>query len=60
MNLPSIKITLPLLFALWCAGAYLAGMTPLLVYPALWAGVGLLFAGLHVMLKGKRSHPPAN
>ncbi|MEM6330904.1 MAG: hypothetical protein AAF790_11720 [Planctomycetota bacterium] len=49
MSLPSIRVSLPLLFVGWCAGAYFAGMWPLLVYPALWAALSLgLFVGVRV------------
>ena len=42
--LPSIKVMLPLLFLLWCGGAYWAFQSPvMLIYPAMWAAVGVLF-----------------
>ena len=53
MILPSIKITLPLLFALWLVGAYLANMTALWAYPAMWAAVAAVFFGLHLATSGK-------
>lgn len=49
MSLPSIKIALPLLFVLWLAGAYAAGMTALWAYPAMWAAVAAGFGLLHVV-----------
>lgn len=53
MSLPSIKITLPLLFVLWLVGAYLAGMTALWAYPAMWAAVAAVFGVLHIVTSGK-------
>ncbi|MEM9186414.1 MAG: hypothetical protein AAGB00_07965 [Planctomycetota bacterium] len=45
MPLPSIKTSLPILVVAWLVGAWLAGMGPLLLYPAMWLGVaGLLYA----------------
>ena len=42
--LPDIKITLPLLILLWCAGAVWAFGSPvMLAYPAMWLAVGALF-----------------
>lgn len=42
--LPDIKIALPLLFVLWCVGSVVAMESPvMLVYPAMWAAVALLF-----------------
>lgn len=55
MSLPSIKVTLPLLFVLWCVGACLAGMWPLLAYPVMWAAVGGLLYGLHVATGSKET-----
>ncbi|MEM1305177.1 MAG: hypothetical protein AAGG46_09785 [Planctomycetota bacterium] len=52
MALPSIKITLPLLFVLWLAGAYAAGMTALWAYPLMWGGVAAVFGALHVATTG--------
>ncbi len=58
MKLPGIHISLPVIFVLWCVGAYLAGMTPLLLYPAMWAAVGVVFLGLGAVLKGRPVAPP--
>ncbi|MEQ8848118.1 hypothetical protein [Botrimarina sp.] len=42
--LPDIKIALPILFVLWCAGSLWAMQSPvMLIYPAMWVAVGLLF-----------------
>ncbi|TWT97059.1 hypothetical protein Pla108_28360 [Botrimarina colliarenosi] len=42
--LPDIKISLPVLFVLWCAGGYWAMNGPvMLAYPAMWLGVAVLF-----------------
>lgn len=42
--LPDIKISLPILFLIWCGAAYaLMGGPVMLAYPAMWAGVALLF-----------------
>ncbi|QDU88156.1 hypothetical protein Pla175_15270 [Pirellulimonas nuda] len=57
MKLPGIHISLPVIFVLWCGGAYLAGMTPLLLYPAMWMAVGLVFLALGAVLKGKPAAP---
>jgi hypothetical protein len=42
--LPDIKVTLPVIFVVWCVGVVLAfdGWV-LLAYPAMWGCVGLLF-----------------
>ena len=43
--LPDIKISLPILFVLWCGFGYWAmGQNPvMLAYPAMWGAVVLLF-----------------
>lgn len=42
--LPDIKIALPILFLLWCGLGYWAMQGPvMLAYPAMWAGVAVLF-----------------
>ncbi|TWT43249.1 hypothetical protein [Botrimarina hoheduenensis] len=42
--LPSIKISLPILFLLWCAaGFWKMGGPVMLAYPAMWLGVAVLF-----------------
>ena len=53
--LPSIKVALPLLMILWAVGAWWADMWPLLLYPAMWAAVGLLFLGIHATTGAKQS-----
>lgn len=60
MILPSIKITLPLLFVLWLVGAYLADMTALWAYPAMWAAVGAVFFALHLATSGNSASAPAS
>lgn len=51
--LPDIKITLPLIFILWCVGVFIAfdGWV-LLAYPAMWGAVGLVFFVMQ-MVAGK-------
>ncbi|MEO1497275.1 MAG: hypothetical protein AAFV43_09010 [Planctomycetota bacterium] len=42
--LPSIKVSLPILFVLWCAVAFwkMNGLV-MLAYPAMWLSVAALF-----------------
>lgn len=52
--LPDIKISLPILFVLWCAGGYWAMHGPvMLAYPAMWAGVAGLFLVISKLLAPK-------
>ena len=42
--LPDIKLSLPIIFVVWCAAAWLAFDGPvMLAYPAMWLVVGLAF-----------------
>ena len=42
--LPDIKISLPLIFVLWCiAAVYAFKSWVMLAYPAMWATIGVLF-----------------
>lgn len=42
--LPSIKISLPILFVLWCVVGFWKMEGPvMLAYPAMWLGVAALF-----------------
>jgi len=41
--LPSIKISLPVIFVLWCVGGVWAMGPKILAYPALWAAVAAVF-----------------
>lgn len=42
--LPSIRVSLPLLLILWCGTSIWAFESPvMLIYPAMWIGVGVLF-----------------
>ncbi|QDT00186.1 hypothetical protein [Adhaeretor mobilis] len=51
MQLPSLKVSIPVIFIAWCvAGVMLRGPV-MLAYPAMWLGVAALFGVLHVMLK---------
>jgi len=51
MQLPSLKVSIPVIFALWClAGVMLRGPV-MLAYPAMWFGIAALFGILHVILK---------
>ncbi|QDT70117.1 hypothetical protein MalM25_30620 [Planctomycetes bacterium MalM25] len=58
--LPDIKISLPILFVLWCGFGYWAmGQNPvMLAYPAMWAAVVLLFFAV-TKLAGPASADPA-
>jgi hypothetical protein len=58
MKLPSLKVSLPLIFLCWCLVGVQVHGTVLLAYPAMWAGVGLFFWGLHLLLKPPRSATP--
>lgn len=50
MKLPSLKVTLPLLFLLWCiVGVWIHGLV-ILAYPMMWLVVGLVFLGMHYYL----------
>ena len=51
--LPDIKISLPILLVLWCLGGYWAmnGLV-MLAYPAMWAGVAVLFLVVSKVLGG--------
>lgn len=51
MKLPSLKFSLPFIFACWCIAGSLTHGSVILAYPAMWAVVGLFFYGLHVMTK---------
>lgn len=45
--LPDIKISLPIIFILWCVAAVFAFKSwVMLAYPIMWAVVGLLFFAL--------------
>lgn len=42
--LPDIKISLPIIFLVWCVAAWVAFDGPvMLAYPAMWLAVGLAF-----------------
>lgn len=57
MQLPSLKVSIPVIFVLWCvAGVMLRGPV-ILAYPAMWAAVALLFGVLHVLLKQDEEEP---
>lgn len=42
--MPDIKVSLPILFVLWCGLGYWAMQGPvMLAYPVMWLGVAILF-----------------
>ena len=51
MKLPSLKVALPLIFLVWCIVGVLVHGWVMLAYPAMWAGVGLFFWVLHLLLR---------
>jgi len=53
--LPDIKISLPVLFLLWCVSAWIAfdGYV-MLIYPAIWAVVGAMFFAVDRALTAQR------
>lgn len=57
MQLPSLKVSIPVIFVLWCvAGVILRGPV-ILAYPAMWAAVAVLFGVLHLLLKQDEEEP---
>ena len=51
--LPDIKISLPVIFILWCiAAVYAFESWVMLAYPAMWATIGVLFFVLDRTLAG--------
>ena len=53
--MPDIKISLPIVFALWCVAAWIAfGGPVMLAYPAMWLIVGLAFWGLDRAFRSSR------
>ncbi|MEM8864329.1 MAG: hypothetical protein AAGF31_02150 [Planctomycetota bacterium] len=55
MSLPSIKTSLPVILVCWAVGAVLAGLTPLLVYPAMWLAVAGIWYGLNLAVGHKQA-----
>ncbi|MEM8946843.1 MAG: hypothetical protein AAGD11_16840 [Planctomycetota bacterium] len=55
MKLPSLKFSLPFIFLCWCVAGVLTHGSIILAYPAMWAVVGLLFYGLHLVTKSPAS-----
>ena len=52
MKLPSLKVSIPLLFIVWCAAGYKTFGGVIFAYPVMWAVVGAFFYGLHVVTRG--------
>ncbi len=60
MKFPSLKISIPLIFLIWCiVGVQVHGWV-MLAYPAMWGAVGLVFLVLHLALKANSGGPSAN
>lgn len=56
--LPDIKVSLPIIFGLWCVAAWLAfGGPVMLAYPAMWLVIGAAFWALDRAVRGSRSAP---
>jgi hypothetical protein len=53
---PDLRISLPVIFVVWCAAAWLAFDGPvMLAYPAMWVLVGAAFWGWDRVLKRSRN-----
>lgn len=52
MKLPSLKVSIPLIFIGWCVAGYQVFGKVIFAYPAMWAVVGAFFYGLHVVTRG--------
>lgn len=58
--LPDIKIALPIMLVLWCAGSIVAmGSAVMLIYPAMWVAVALMFLIVTKMSGGASSETTA-
>ena len=51
MKLPSLKVSIPLIFLIWCVVGVQVHGAVMLAYPAMWAAVGLLFLVIHLLLR---------
>ncbi len=52
--LPSIRISLPVLLILWCVASIWAFKSPvMLLYPAMWIGVAVLFLLVTKVMPGE-------
>ncbi|MEQ8208637.1 MAG: hypothetical protein RH917_02300 [Lacipirellulaceae bacterium] len=58
MQLPSLKVSIPIIFVAWCVAGVLLRGPVMLAYPAMWAGVAALFGLLHVLLKQEEEEAP--
>jgi hypothetical protein len=58
--LPDIKITLPIIFVLWCVAAVMLNGPTMLAYPAMWLVVGIGFWALDRALGASRRTPTAS
>ncbi len=54
MKLPSLKVSLPLIFLCWCVAGVQTHGTVILAYPAMWAVVGVFFYGLHLVTRSSK------
>ena len=57
--LPDIKISLPIIFLLWCAAAVLLVGPVMLAYPAMWLVVGIAFWAFDRVVRASRPESPA-
>lgn len=48
--LPSIKISIPIIFFVWCVLGVLVHGVVLLAYPAMWLAVAILFLVINTVL----------
>lgn len=59
MKLPSLKVSLPLIFLCWCVAGVMTHGWVILAYPAMWAVVGAFFFGLHLLLRAPAAPQPS-
>ena len=57
MKLPDLKITLPVIFVLWCVAGVMTHGPVMLAYPAMWGVVGVAFYGLRLLLRSPEPPP---
>lgn len=56
--LPSLNVLLSLIFVAWCVAAVMAfGHWVMLLYPAIWACIGIAFFGISKCLKKHEAQP---
>ena len=57
--LPDIKISLPIIFLVWCVAAVLLNGPVMLAYPAMWLVVGIAFWAFDRAFRASRTEAPA-